>query len=411
MAASTTTTALRWGVAAMLGWAIPAQADDSWNGNASDCIKAFGAPASADGSRLTRCAGLFGADANLDGMSAGDRGTCEKGLRWLYDNGDATGAKVARSALVRLGIQLPVRGQASASAGKSAQTERPKYDPPEVSDADSKAANKLVDDGVKLLKKQKWAGGVKILEKALAKDPRGVRALYNLACGEANIESKRPKALEHLQNLADLGDDAATKALLKTRSDDDFMPLRDNLEFKRITGYARVLIVNTIGTPGEKGAENVQKLLDKLELKKVDSKDEDKPTNHPVIQFREHAKALTGLLASLIDHKDVHPALEPMQGEGKYDVIIRWGTPVKDGQPISIGPDTADEAIAEARRKQNKVLAQPDAALNKVNKVLNTPDRAYSEGQAAVNRVENTVNKAKGAAEKVKSLGDKLNKL
>lgn len=385
---------------------------EGWDAMSDSCIKELGAPEKSDAKRLLSCADTFSADARLDKLSSADKSSIEKGMRWLYDNGDDVAARIARDGLMRLGIKLPSRG-ASKDAGNGGaptavgQPERKKYDPPEAKDAERKAADKLCEDGVKLLKKKKWADGAKLLEKGLEKDPRSEKVLYNLACGEANIEARRAKAVDRLQAMADLGSDEATKRLVKARADPDLEPLRDNADFKRVTGYARIQIVNTVGAPGEKGLENIQKLLGKLEHRKADEKDEDSPQDTPSIQFKAHAKAQSSLLADLLKATK----LDLLPADSKYDIVVRWGTKLENGKPLSIGPDTGDEAIADARKKQNKVLAQPDAALNKVNKVLNTPDHAYSEAQAAEKRVEGTLNKAKGTVEKMKGLGEKLNKL
>jgi hypothetical protein len=406
--------ALPWLFAMFLAMvALPAHAADSWDTIADGCIKALGTPDKSDAKRLLSCADTFSADARLDKLSSGDKSAIEKGLHWLYDNGDDTAARIAREGLMRLGVNLPARsskgdpGRAAGGTTAQSEPERKKYDPPEAKDSERKAADKMSDDAVKLLKKKKWADGAKILDKALDKDPRGEKVLYNLACAEANLDGKHGKANEHLQDLADLGTDEATKRLLKARSDPDLEPLHDLADYKRVTGYARILVVNTVGTPGEKGVENIQKLLVKLDHRKADEKDEEKAQDSPSLQFKPHAKAQSALLADLLKATK----LDLIQGESKYDIIVRWGTKIENGKAVSLGPDTADEAIADARKKQNKVLAQPDAALNKVNKVLNTPDHAYSEAQAAEKRVEGTVNKAKGAVEKMKGLGEKLNKL
>ncbi len=394
-------------------WAAPSQATSGWDGMAPVCIKAFAAPDKSDAKKLLSCADTFSAEARTDNLSGADKSTIEKGLRWMYDNGESPAPAVARDGLTRLGIKMPAKGSATTAKSNgtnvvAAEAQRKKYDPPEAKTADAQAADKMAKEAVaKFVSKKKWTDGAKQLEKALEKNPRGEYILYNLACTLANMEGKQDKADEYLQDLADLGTEDATKRLVKARTDPDLEPMRDNSDFKRITGYARIQVVNTIGTPGDKGVENIQKLLAKLEHRKADEADVDKPQEFCVVQFKPHAKALAGLVSDLLKS----PVKLDEIKEGKYDLIIRWGSKVEDGKAISLGPDTGDEAIADARKKQNKVLAQPDAALNKVNKVLNTPDHAYNEGQAAISRTETSVKKAQGAVDKVKGLGEKLNKL
>jgi len=385
---------------------------DAWSERSSSCVKAFGTPEKSDEKTLMTCADAFCSDARMFAISSGDKSAIEKGLRFLYDKGSDAAAALAREGLVRLDIRVAARAASAApqGGGDGAAPARKRYDPPEASAANRKAAEGMAKAGVKLLTKQKYPAGTAQLEKALAKDPRSEFVLYNLACGEANIDDRHKDALEHLQDLADLDTDQSAERLIKARSDKDFAPLRGDADFKRITGYLRIQVVNTIGKNGEQAVENIQKLLDKLEQPKADVGSADKSQENPTILFKPHAKAQTSLLADLLNHPRTR--IDPMDIESKYDMIIRWGSKVVivDGKPKaeSVGPETADEAVQKARRKQNQVLAQPEQAINKVNKVVNTPERTYNEGVAMEKRVEGTVKKAEGALKNIESLGGKV---
>jgi hypothetical protein len=393
----------------------------SWDEQAMTCLVAFNKPAEANEKSLVGCADAFGTSARLERFSAHDRKSAEAGLRWLYENGSDLGSQIARESLVRLDVKLPPRAVPAAETAKPAaraeDDRRPRYDPGEARTAEREAAEKLVKDGITQNKKKKWKEGAALLTNALDKDPRSEAALYNLACADANLPDKHPDAISNLRHLADLATDSATAKLIKARIDPDFDAIRDEPDFKQVTGAVRVQVVNTIGDPGEPAIENIQKLLVKLDQRKPDAKDDDStPLDHPVIQFKAHAKAQTGLLADLLNHPKVE--LQPMAADStsKYDIIVRWGAKVTvdaDGKKKadSIGPETVDEQVAAARKKQNKVLAAPEQAINKVNKVVDTPGRTYTEAENAGKRVTNTVDKAKGAAEKVKGLTDKINKL
>ena len=390
----------------------------TWDAEAAGCLTAFAKPPEANDKTLIQCADAFGASARLEKINATDRKTVETGLRWLYDNGSDLGARVARGGLLRLGVKVPAREpKGPEAAAERSADDRHRYDPPEARTADREASEKMTKDGVALLKKKKWREGTNVLERALAKDPRSETTLYNLACGEANLADRHADALGHLRCLADLGTEAATARLIKARTEPDFEPLRDDADFKRITGAVRVQVVNTIGAPGEPAVENLEKLLVKLDQRKPDTKDDDqKPLDHPQIHFKAHAKAQVALLAELMNHNKVELQPMPPDSTSKYDIIVRWGAKVTvgaDGKKSaeSVGPETVDDSVQQARRKQNKVLAQPEGAINKVNKVVDTPGRTYTEAENMGKRVGSTVDKAKGAAEKTKGLVDKINKL
>lgn len=386
-----------------------AWAGNVWKGRQAECIAAFGAADKSDQAKLMSCADDFASDAVIEQLPPADKGAIEKGLRWLYDNGSDKGAKVARLALQRLGVNLPLRPSKGGGAVKAEAAERAKYDPPEAKKADAEAAEKLYKDGVALLKKKKWKEAVAVLLKGLEKNPRSEKILYNLGCGEANMPGDYKPLWTHLQYLADLGSDYSGELLVKARSDEDFEPVREEIEFKRLTGYLRAQIVNTVDDVGEPGVANIFKLFEKLGHRKPDKKDDDKtPLPAPIVQFKPHAKAQTAVIAELLGDPDTK--LEPIT-EGKYDLVIRWGTKIDDkGKPINLGPETADEAVAKARQKQNKALAQPEQAIGKVNKVLDTPGRVISEAGKMKDRVLSVGDKAKGAVDKAKDLekiGDK----
>ena len=337
----------------------------AWDDQAMTCLVAFNKPADANEKSLVGCADAFGSSARLERVSAHDRKSIEQGLRWLYENGSDANSAIARESLLRLDVKLPPHApKPQETAAARTSDERKRYDPPEARTADREAAEKLAKDGIVLNKKKKWKDGAAAMEKALDKDPRSETALYNLACSEANLNDKHADASLHLRNLADLGTDSATARLIKARTDADFDGIRDDAEFKRVTGAVRVQVVNTIGGPGEPAVENIEKLLIKLDQRKPDAKDDDSaPLDHPQILFKPHAKAQTGLLAELLNHPKVE--LQPMAADNpsKYDIVVRWGAKVTvdpDGKKKadSIGPEVVDDQVAAARRKQNKVLAQ-----------------------------------------------------
>ena len=404
----------------VLACLLPAVAQAAgWDEQSISCLVAFNKPADAKEKTLVGCADAFGSNAIIERVSPHDLGQIEAGLRWLYEHGSDVASQIARESLLRIHVKLPTRTERTPEAAAAGRTpggkpeaERKKYDPPEAKTAERDAAEKLTKEGIGHNNKKKWKDGAAALNSALEKDPRSESALYNLACAEANLPDKHADSLLHLRNLADLGTDVATAKLIKARTDADFDGVRDEPEFKKVTGAVRVQIVNTIGNLGEPAVENIEKLLVKLEQRKPDAKDDDStPLDHPQIHFKAHAKAQTGLLSELLNHPKVELQPMPADSTSKYDIIVRWGAKVTtdaEGKKSvdSIGPETVDEQVANARRKQNKILSQPEGAINKVNKVVDTPGRTVNEAENMGKRVTGTVDKAKGALDKAKGLSD-----
>lgn len=408
-------TALR-ASACLLALAIASAAsaeDTAWKKREHDCRKAFTKPEEANGGLLEQCADLFAVHARLHLMGSSERADLQKGLRWLYDNGPDRASLIARDGLYRLGVRLPVRTAAPASAVVAGAPARERYNPPEAPKADQKAAEGLAGKGVKNLLKKRYDKGADELERAIKLDPRSEYAIYNYACSQSLLK-KRDEAIQWLQNLADLGTEQSAERLIRARGDGDFTNLRDDLDFKRITGYARIRVVNSLGEPGEPAMANIQTMLDKLGHKDVTSKTEKKPRDEPQVLFKPHAKAQVSLIADLLNHPRVR--LDPIDADAKEDIVIIWGSKLQKGEDGSIsvesmGPDTVDAKMDAAKRKQNEILAKPEQAINKVDRVISTPERTYKNVESMGKRVDGTIKKGEGMFKKVEGIGKKINSL
>jgi urease beta subunit len=400
--------------ALLLLWSAMAFAEDTaWKKREHECRTGFRKAEEASPALLEQCADLFAVHARLHLMGSSDRDDLQKGLRWLYENGADRASLIARDGLYRLGVRLPVRESKPGIPGAQAVVERERYNPAEAPKADQKDAEKLAKDGVDDLLKKRYSRGGDKLQEAVNKDPRSEYAIYNLACS-LSLQKKRDDAIKWLQNLADLGTDQSGERLIRARSDGDFTNLRDDLEFKRITGYMRIDVQNSIGDAGEPGMKNILTMLEKLGHKDVHTGTSKTKRDEPQVLFRPHAKAQVALIGDLLNHPRVR--LDPMEEEGKYDMVIVWGgkmTKGEDGKsrPESMGPDTVDEKMNDAKRKQNEILAKPEAAVNKVDKIVSTPERTYNAVESMGKRVEGSVKKGEAVFKKVEGIGTKINSL
>ena len=398
--------------------AVALATDSQWTKIEHDCNRLFAHPEKAKAEKLESCADTWSAHSRLHLASATDKSLAEKALKFLYDKGSDRGASIARDGLFRLGMRLPVRpprGSEPAAAAAAAGEQKPRrkrYDPPEASRGDKKEAEKLAKAGVKDLVRKRYKAGTDKLKAATDKDPRSEFALYNLACGHALMKQTDP-AVDELQKLADLGTDQSLERLVRARRDGDFQNVRDDKRFKQVTGYMRIEVINTIGEPGEPAIENIEVMLKKLghAPPKVESNKEKRDA--PQILFKDHVKSQVPLIAELLNHPRVR--LDPMKEDSKYDMIIRWGAKVvkgDDGTKVeSLGPNTVDDKIDAAKRKQNKALARPEQAIDKVDRVVGTPDRAYKGVEGMGKRVEGSAKKVEGSFKKIKGLGDKITSL
>ncbi len=388
-------------------------ADDTpWKKREHECRNSMRKAEEASPELLEQCADLFAVHARLHLMGGADRDELQRGLRWIYENGPDRASLIARDGLFRLGMRVPVREAKIAGGDGTTPVGRARYNPPEAAKADQKSAEALAKAGVEELLKKRYDQGAAKLKQSIGQDPRSEFAIYNYACSQALLK-KRDEAIEWLQNLADLGSDQSAERLIRARSDGDFANLRDDGDFKRITGHMKIKVVNTMGEAGEPAIANIQKMFEKLGHKDVEVVASKDKRQDPQVLFKPHAKAQVPLIADLLDHPRTR--FDPTD-EGKHDLVILWGCKVQQGedgstQVESVGPNTVDEKMEAAKRKQNEVLAKPEQAINKVDKVISTPERTYNSAEAMGKRVEGSVKKGESLFKKVEGMGAKINSL
>ena len=385
---------------------------DNWTRNASMCSSVLAKPAKATADKLEVCADAFNTDARFHLLTSGKKSDAKKSLKYLYENGSDRGATIGREGLYRFGLKLPPREPKGDEPAKAVAKKRIKYRPEEVSKANRNRARAKAKKGISQLKRKRYGAAESMLKSSIGMDPRCEFCIYNLACAEAR-QNKRKPTYEHLQWLSDLGSDDGIERLIKARTDSDFDRVRKTSQFKRITGYARIHVINTLGDAGEKAMDNIEIMLKEMGHAKPDSDDKNKAQDFPQVLFKEHAKAQSLVIAQLLNHPRVR--LDPQKKKSKYDIVIVWGAKVKrEGGNVaveSMGPKTVDGKMASARSAQNKVLAKPDQAINKVNRIVDTPERTYKSVESMGKRVEGTFNKGKGVFEKVTSIPDKITSL
>ena len=71
-----------------------------------------------------------------------------------------------------------------------------------------------------------------------------------------------PEAMERLRAMGATDTEDGYDRLAKARSDRDFVPARPHPEFKQVTGYAKVIILNSRGEYGEEEVERIQEYVE-----------------------------------------------------------------------------------------------------------------------------------------------------
>ena len=385
---------------------------------------------------LKQCVALWEAYRSVKSVREAERHIAVQAFNYLYAHGDEEGAFLAESALsrlnerpkeARLGTRTQVReaepgagtsrtaakGPGTAKEARTVKVEeapRELYVPREVSSGERKRARELNDRGYQLAKKKKYDEALTMYEKAIDTDPGLEIAIYNAACMYA-LTNRDKTALEYLQRLQDLNTVEGNDRLHKARIDRDLESLRPDPLFKRLTGYAKIKLINSIGEYGEDEVERIEKYLGKAKHEVAEYGTDKHEREAPILWYQNNVTAMNTayVLQRLVNHPN--SLMYPIDWDTDYDIIISWGDKITrdPNGNVQVPPvhevkdpeKTADEALAE----QDKALRKPDEYSRKVEHAANTPDRIQSKGEGSVRRVEDTMNRMEKAGKAVEKFG------
>jgi len=394
---------------------------DDWANYKGDCDQIMAKAESAPLPRLKECVGLWIAYVDPAKAKANQAGDLQKTFQSLYnrsvDKGDDEGEYLARSASDRAGIRLTFKKKAASPKGSTekpteakAEPKRKKFVPPDVSARDRRKADKEVKKGIKYFKKKKRDKAIAAYERALEYDPGNLDALFNHAAELAH-RNERKRSVEQLQKLQDIGSKPALARLKEARIDRDFENLHDYVPYKRVTGYAKIKVVNSLGEYGEDEVNRIVKTSKKLKYEDIEEGvDKKKNRTQPVIWFKEHSTTTAWMMKEIV----IHPGtiMTRINWDTPYDVIVSWGNKIvkRDGvkQPqkdfTDVSPDKQEKRLDDLSRKQDKALREPEKVARKVDHAVETPQRVTNKVEGGVKRVERTVDTIEKTGNKLDGL-------
>jgi tetratricopeptide (TPR) repeat protein len=390
-----------------------------WSQAKGTCDEHFDKYEGADLATLKQCLMLWEAYKPTADIDNEDKRRLGPVLNHLYWSGDEEAKYYASQSMSRMQLQpstAPAGGGAPAKKQYNSQkveekqkAERPKYRPREASKAERAAADKQVQMGLKEHKKGKYRKALEYFETALSKDPGSVAALYNFACA-SSLDGNKDDAVEHLQRLVDLGTKEATVKVKKARTDRDFDPIRDDPDFKRVTGFSRVKVVNGVGEYGEEEVERIIKTLQTLGYEVVQGGADKHDRSYPIVWYKKHSKHIAPVVEKALNHPKTRYQL--IDWDSQFDLIVSWGDIIrknKFGEPIvkSYGPkdpDDAEKKMEELAWEEDRALQEPDKVSRKVEHTAGAPGRTKMRVESGARRVEDTLKRGKGAVDKATGL-------
>jgi len=386
-----------------------------WQTYKSDCDQVFKSHKTVIIQRLKECAGLWTAYVDPNVVKPPEAQRLKIAFQGLYDRsvnaGDEEGEFLARGAAERLRARLVLklkRDTAATSGGGAAvqPRKRTKFTPPEVSSRDQRRAEKEVKKGIKYFRRKKRDKAMAAYKRALGYDPGNLNAIYNLAA-ELAFRKRAGDAVDELMKLKDIGSNGALARLQEARVDTDFEPIHDDIAYKKVTGYARIKLVNSIGVFGEDEVDRIEKTLRKLKHRDIEQGlDKKQGRTAPVIWFKDHSAATAWVVKKTL----IHPGtlLTKIHWDTPYDIVVSWGNKVvkRDGvkQPqkdyTDVDPDKAEKRLEDLRREEDKALREPEKVARKIDHTVDTPNRVKNSVEGGVKRVGRTIDTLKNTGRK-----------
>jgi hypothetical protein len=390
----------------------PAVAADQWKEKGKDCdAGVFKQPSTADLDDLIHCTKLWVAyRQDLKDVKGDYKNKVVLAMKLVYqkaaDDGDANRAKLI---LGQLGeSDLPARAAAPA---KPKTPPRKAFKPPEPSKKDIAAADRQFKLGYKAYKSKDYDKAAEYYVKMVDAAPGYAKGHFNAACAYAlkKDEANMAKYLMNLRDMSASGNKDAAEMLKLVKTDADFNDIKDDsVEYKKITGYAKILIINDLGEMGEENVDNLVGSLKKLGYVTQTKGSDKKPLKRPFIFFADHAKPQAYIVKKVINHPKVETKLlskdKLCNDDGCFDVVIQWSDDVKKDEPkvFVSDPDDAEDKLDKLEKEQDEILSKPDDAMDEVDEALGKPeevqdrvDENLERPGKAVDKVEKTVDKIK----------------
>ena len=195
-----------------------------------------------------------------------------------------------------------------------------------VSANDASSSEKLRKDADKAKKKGQYDSAIGLYKKALALNPYNINAKYNLAA-TYSLNMDENESLRELEDLYSWDDDDAEERIDSAANNDDFYNVRDNPNFKLMTGYMRIIITN-----GAKdfGTKKVQEWKEKLAKNNITVSAMGKSNNAviaPQIFYREGFDAYAMRIRNILGLPKNTPMMVQKDKNNDADIILVWGQP------------------------------------------------------------------------------------
>ncbi|MBR4986926.1 MAG: hypothetical protein IKY83_14430 [Proteobacteria bacterium] len=219
---------------------------------------------------------------------------------------------------------IRISGQAVASKNPFERMKRT-VEVEEVSDKAEKASNAAYNKATAQRQKKSYNKALSLYKDALESNPFNIQAKYDIASMLA-IMGDENGALRHLEELNSWNHPVAEKRITDARSDADFDNIRDNPNFKLITGYVRVVVVNGASTVGLQKVKDIKTKLEKKNIPVAAVSKSDRVELQPQIWYREGFEDYAYKIKEYLNFQQ-KVVVSVMRENTNNDVLVVWGQP------------------------------------------------------------------------------------
>ena len=371
---------------------------DYWSTKGGRCDTILKTPYANDLSDLVRCTKMWEMYSRVDDIPLKDRSMYAVAFsRVSYQATDPYDRAIADAALTRICIprhpmgsngevreeipdklecsntgisELSIKGTAVASSNPY-EGRKGRVQLGEVSDRDAAGANASYKKATAERKKKNLHKAIPLYREALNQNPYHIGARYDLACA-LSLNGDEMGALRELEELYTYNDAEAEQRIIKARSDEDFEPIRDNPNFKLLTGYVRISVVNGAGAVGEPQVASIKKRLEQHHFP-VAEVGKGGIQTVPQIWYREgfddYANKIRDALG--IRNIKVNTMRKPQTDD---DILVVWGQP----EAATLGLGQHDPIVQGERAKEKSMTDALNENADSIGKTKQSVDKANS---------------------------------
>lgn len=237
----------------------------------------------------------------------------------------------------------------------------------EVSDKDAAKSQSIYKKATSERRKNSMGKAIKLYQEALEINPFNVAAKYDLACALSVVNNVKG-ALKELEELYTWDDYEAEQRLTKARMDSDFDTIRNNPNFKLMTGYVQIAVVNGAGESGQIQAEQIKQKLEKKNFPVSSLNTGHRRESVPVIWYRPGFEDYANQIKSILGFSQmaVSQIVKPTSDD---DILVVWGDRNATADDIQLDPVIQSDSSGQG--KSGNILKNANDMVSDTNKNIN----------------------------------------